>query len=87
MFFISLYGAPLAKRASYFVQHSFLFGADGAVNYDYVVIINFVNNWFKMYFQWGTHKTLLSSIIYVQCVTKETCEYTTDLCDKILFLS
>ena len=37
MFVISLYGAPLTQRASYFVLHSFLFGPDGAVNYDYIV--------------------------------------------------
>ena len=32
-FLISLYGAPLAQRASYLAQHSSLFGPDGAVNY------------------------------------------------------
>ena len=34
MFYISLYGAPLAQRASY---NSSLFGPDGTVNYDYIV--------------------------------------------------
>ena len=34
---ISLYGAPLAQRASYLALHSSLFGPDGAVNYDYIV--------------------------------------------------
>ena len=45
-----IYGAPLAKRASYLAQHSSLFGPDGAVNYDYVVInsINFllIGSWY-----------------------------------------
>ena len=36
-FLISSYGAPLAQTASYLVQHSSLFGPDGAVNYDYIV--------------------------------------------------
>ena len=41
VFLISLYGAPLAQRASYLTLHSSLFG-HGAVNYDYIVsnIIN-----------------------------------------------
>ena len=34
VFLISLYGAPLAQRASYLELHSSLFGA---VNYDYIV--------------------------------------------------
>ena len=34
VFLISSYNAPLAKRASYLAQHSFLFGPDDAVNYD-----------------------------------------------------
>ena len=33
----SLYGAPLAQRASYLAQHSSLFGPGGAINYDYIV--------------------------------------------------
>ena len=37
VFLISSYGAPLAQRASNLAQHSFLFGPDGAVNYDYIV--------------------------------------------------
>ena len=36
-FLISSYGAPLAQRSSYLAQHSYLFGRDGAVNYDYIV--------------------------------------------------
>ena len=36
-FLISSYGAPLAQTASYLAQHSFLFGPDGTVNYDYIV--------------------------------------------------
>ena len=41
VFLISLYGAPLAQRASYLALHSSLFGPV-AVNYDYIVsnIIN-----------------------------------------------
>ena len=38
VFLISLYGAPLTQRASYLALHSFLFGPDGTVNYDYIVI-------------------------------------------------
>ena len=37
VFLINSYGAPLAKRASYLAQHSFLFGPDGTVNYGYIV--------------------------------------------------
>ena len=37
VFLISSYGAPLAQRASYLAQHSYLFEPDGAVNYDYIV--------------------------------------------------
>ena len=37
MFLISSYGTPLAQRASYLAMHSFLFGPDGTVNYDYIV--------------------------------------------------
>ena len=37
VFLISLYGAPLAQRASFLALHSSLFGPDGAVNYDYIV--------------------------------------------------
>ena len=37
VFLISLYGAPLAQRASYLAQHSSPFGPDGTVNYDYIV--------------------------------------------------
>ena len=37
MLLISVYGAPLDQRASYLPLHSSLFGADGAVNYDYIV--------------------------------------------------
>ena len=51
-FLISLYGAPLAQRASYLALHSSLFGPDGTVNYDYIVT-NSINsvNWLKMYSQ------------------------------------
>ena len=35
VFLISL--APLAKRTSYLSQHNSLFGADGEVNYDFIV--------------------------------------------------
>ena len=38
VFLISSYGAPLAQRGSYLALHSSLFGPDGAVNYDYIVI-------------------------------------------------
>ena len=34
VFLISSYGTPMAQKASYFAQHSSLFGPDGAVNYD-----------------------------------------------------
>ena len=51
VFLISLYGAPLAQRASYLALHSCLFGPDGAVNYDYIVtnsinylIVNRISN-------------------------------------------
>ena len=37
VFLISSYGAPLPQRASYLALHSYLFGPDGAVNYDYIV--------------------------------------------------
>ena len=37
VFLISLYGAPLAQRASYLALHSSHFGPDGTVNYDYIV--------------------------------------------------
>ena len=37
VFLISLYGAPLAQRASYLALHSSLFGPDEAVNYEYIV--------------------------------------------------
>ena len=37
VFLISLYGTPLAQRASYLAQHSSLFGPDGAVNCDYII--------------------------------------------------
>ena len=37
VFLTSLYGAPLAQRASYFTLHSSLFRPAGAVNYDYIV--------------------------------------------------
>ena len=37
VFFISLYDAPLAQRASYLAMHSSLFGPDNAVNYDYII--------------------------------------------------
>ena len=37
VFLISSYGAPLAQRTSYLAQHSYLFGPDGTVNYDYIV--------------------------------------------------
>ena len=37
VFLISLYGAPLAQRASDLAQHSSLFEPDGTVNYDYIV--------------------------------------------------
>ena len=37
VFLISLYGAPLAQRASYLALHSSLFEPDGAVNYDYII--------------------------------------------------
>ena len=43
VFLISLYGAPLAQRASYLPQYSFLFEPDGAVNYDYI-ITNSINS-------------------------------------------
>ena len=39
-FLISSYGTPLA---SYLALHSSLFGADGAVNYDYI-ITNSINS-------------------------------------------
>ena len=42
-FVISSYGAPLAQRASYMALHSFLFGPDDAVNYDYI-ITNSINS-------------------------------------------
>ena len=37
MFSTSLYGTPLAQRASYLALHSSIFVPDGAVNYDYIV--------------------------------------------------
>ena len=37
VFLISSYGAPLAHRVSYLALHSYLFGPDGAVSYDYIV--------------------------------------------------
>ena len=43
VFLISLYGAPLAQRASYLAVHSSLFGPYGAVNYDYI-ITNSINS-------------------------------------------
>ena len=43
VFLISSYGAPLAQRASYLALHSSLFGPDGTVNYDYI-IINSINS-------------------------------------------
>ena len=53
VFLISLYGTPLAQRASYLALHSSLFGP---VNYDYIVT-NSINsiNWLKMYSQRHTH--------------------------------
>ena len=40
VFLTSLYGAPLAQRASYFTLHSSLFAPAGTVNYDYIVTNN-----------------------------------------------
>ena len=37
VFLISLYGAPLAQRASYLALHISVFGPDGTINYDYIV--------------------------------------------------
>ena len=37
VFLISSYGAQLAQRASYLALHSFLFGPDSTVNYNYIV--------------------------------------------------
>ena len=37
VFLISSYGVPLAQNASKLPQHSYLFGPNGAVNYDYIV--------------------------------------------------
>ena len=39
VFLISSYGAPLAQRASYLALHSSLFGPDGTVHYDYILLI------------------------------------------------
>ena len=36
VFLISLYGAPLAQRASYLALYSSLIGPESAVNYDYI---------------------------------------------------
>ena len=43
VFLISLYGVPLAQRASYLAQHSSLFGPEGVVNPDYI-ITNSINS-------------------------------------------
>ena len=43
MYLISSNGTPLAQRASYLALHSSLFGLDGVVNDDYVVI-NSINS-------------------------------------------
>ena len=32
-----IHGTPLAQKASYLALHSYLFGPDGTVNYDYIV--------------------------------------------------
>ena len=37
VFLISSYGVPLAQRVPYLALHSFLYGPDDAVNYDYIV--------------------------------------------------
>ena len=37
MFLITLYGPPLAQRASLLALYSSFFGPDGTVNYDYIV--------------------------------------------------
>ena len=39
VFSISSYGTPLAQRASYLTQHSFLYRPDGTVNYGYIITI------------------------------------------------
>ena len=39
VFLISSYGAPLAQRASYLAMHSFLFGPNGAVTHNVIMII------------------------------------------------
>ena len=41
VFLISLYGAPLAQKASYLALHSSLFGP---VNYDYIFFTNSINS-------------------------------------------
>ena len=43
LFLINLYGTPLAHGASFLALHSYLFGPDGAVNYDYI-ITNSINS-------------------------------------------
>ena len=41
VFLISFYDTPLAQRVSYSALYSSLFGPDGAVNYDYIVVLTF----------------------------------------------
>ena len=42
MFLISSYGTPLSQRASYLALHSSLFGPDGAVNYKYMYMYDYI---------------------------------------------
>ena len=58
VFLISLYGAPLAQRASYLALQSSLFGPVAQVITCMIILsltaLTFVN-WLKMYSQWRTH--------------------------------
>ena len=46
---ISSYGAPLDQRTPYLALHSSLFGADSAVNYDYVITNSINVDWLKIF--------------------------------------
>ena len=52
VFLISLYGTPLAQRASCLALHSSLFEPDAQL---IMITLALIVNWLKMYCQWHTH--------------------------------